>query len=95
MPEQPTANPKQFIQGAPVLHVPDVEATARYYRDVLGFNWDFGDDSLITTVFELAAVNFWNGWRTWDTFHYDEGEFSSLIYGWTTVYDDHEDCWPL
>ena len=45
MPEQPNANPKQFIQGAPVLHVPNVEATARYYRDVLGFTYDFGDDT--------------------------------------------------
>ncbi len=43
MPELPSSNPKQFIQGAPVLHVSDVEATAKYYRGVLGFTWDFGD----------------------------------------------------
>ena len=30
MPARPGNDPKQFIQGAPVLHVPDVEATARY-----------------------------------------------------------------
>jgi len=28
-----------FVQGAPVLHVADVEATAVFYRDVLGFAW--------------------------------------------------------
>ena len=33
MPNLPSANPDQFIQGAPVLHVLDVEATATYYRD--------------------------------------------------------------
>ncbi len=44
MPNLPSSNPKQFIQGAPALHVPDVKATATFYRDVLGFNWDFGDD---------------------------------------------------
>ena len=27
MPNRPTSNPAQFIQGAPVLHVPDVLAT--------------------------------------------------------------------
>jgi catechol-2,3-dioxygenase len=37
MPDMPTSNPKQFLQGAPVLHVRDVKATAAYYRDVLGF----------------------------------------------------------
>jgi hypothetical protein len=35
MPALPSSNPKQFVQGAPVLHVPDVAATARFYRDVL------------------------------------------------------------
>jgi hypothetical protein len=28
MPNHPTSNPAQFIQGAPALHVPDVKATA-------------------------------------------------------------------
>ena len=36
MPDRPTSNPTQFIQGAPILHVPEVKATATYYRDVLG-----------------------------------------------------------
>ena len=43
MPALPSSDPKQFVQGAPVLHVPDVKATATFYRDVLGFTWDFGD----------------------------------------------------
>jgi len=37
MPALPSSNPAQFVQGAPVLHVADVEATAVFYRDVLGF----------------------------------------------------------
>ncbi|HXD32308.1 MAG TPA: glyoxalase superfamily protein [Pyrinomonadaceae bacterium] len=58
MPEHPTANPKQFIQGAPVLHVPNVEATARYYRDVLGFTWDFGDDAYAVVWRDNSAIHF-------------------------------------
>ncbi len=41
MSDRPTSDPKQFIQGAPVLQVADVKATAAYYRDILGFKWDF------------------------------------------------------
>lgn len=33
MPAPPTSHPEQFVQGAPVLHVADVKATAAYYRD--------------------------------------------------------------
>ena len=58
MPSQPSAYPKQFIQGAPVLHIPDVEATARYYRDVLGFTWDFGDDSYSVVWRDNSAIHF-------------------------------------
>jgi len=36
MPDRPTSNPRQFIQGAPVLHVADVTATAAYYRELVG-----------------------------------------------------------
>jgi catechol-2,3-dioxygenase len=39
MPALPSSNPEQFVQGAPVLHVQDVKATAAFYRDVLGFTW--------------------------------------------------------
>jgi hypothetical protein len=45
MPELPSSNPRQFVQGAPVLHVPDVMGAAVFYRDVLGFTWDFGDET--------------------------------------------------
>jgi predicted enzyme related to lactoylglutathione lyase len=58
MPERPTSNPQQFIQGAPVLHVRDVEATARYYRDVLGFTWDFGDETYSVVWRDNSAIHF-------------------------------------
>ncbi len=58
MPDRPTSSPKQFIQGAPVLHVPDVKATATYYRDVLGFTWDFGDDSYAVVWRDNSAIHF-------------------------------------
>ena len=64
MPEPPTSDPRQFIQGAPVLHVADVQATAKYYRDVLGFLWDFGDE-------EYAVV-----WRDNSAIHLTKGERS-------------------
>ena len=40
MPAMPTADPEQFYQGAPLLVVPDVPATADWYREVLGFRSD-------------------------------------------------------
>ena len=58
MPEQPSANPKQFVQGAPVLHVRDVGRTAAFYRDVLGFTWDFGDDTYAVVWRDNSAVHF-------------------------------------
>ena len=58
MPALPIENPKQFIQGAPVLHVPDVAATARYYRDVLGFIWDFGDETYSVVWRDNSAIHF-------------------------------------
>ena len=61
MPAPPGANPKQFIQGAPVLHVPEVEATARYYRDVLGFTWDFGDGTYAVVWRDNSAIHFAKG----------------------------------
>ena len=42
----------------------------------LGVDLELGDDE---------AVNYWHGDITWDTFHYDEGEFSFLIYGVTRL----------
>jgi len=40
MPDVPTSNPEQFYQGAPVLSVADVPATAAFYRKMLGFRSD-------------------------------------------------------
>ena len=45
MPDIPTNNPEQFYQGAPPLTVPDVAATAAFYRTVLGFKTDPGAES--------------------------------------------------
>jgi predicted enzyme related to lactoylglutathione lyase len=45
MPDVPTSTPEQFCQGAPLLLVPDVRATADFYRSVLGFKSDPGGDA--------------------------------------------------
>jgi hypothetical protein len=37
MPKLPTGDPELYYQAAPLLLVPDVTATAEYYRRVLGF----------------------------------------------------------
>ena len=58
MPEPPSSNPRQFVQGAPVLHVPDVVRTATFYRDVLGFTWDFGDEAYAVVWRDNSAVHF-------------------------------------
>lgn len=58
MPALPSSNPKQFVQGAPVLHVPDVAAAATFYRDVLGFTWDFGDETYAVVWRDNSAIHF-------------------------------------
>src|SRR6185436_902427 len=58
MPALPSSNPTQFVQGAPVLHVPDVTATAAFYRDVLGFTWDFGDETYAVVWRDNSAIHF-------------------------------------
>jgi len=58
MPEPPSSNPRQFVQGAPVLHVQDVLVTAAFYRDVLGFTWDFGDATYAVVWRDNSAVHF-------------------------------------
>lgn len=45
MPDVPTSNPEQFYQGAPLLLVPDVSATADFYRKILGFKSDPGAEA--------------------------------------------------
>lgn len=57
MPNMPTSDPEQFLQGAPVLHVKDVTTTARYYRDVLGFTWDFGDENYSVVWRDNSAIH--------------------------------------
>lgn len=58
MPAIPSTNPKQFVQGAPVLHVPDVLATAAFYRDSLGFTCDFGDKEYAVVWRDNSAIHF-------------------------------------
>jgi len=43
VPDVPTNNPEQFYQSAPLLLVPDVSATADFYRRILGFKADPGN----------------------------------------------------
>ena len=61
MPREPTGSPEQFIQGAPVLQVQDVLATAAFYRDVLGFDWDFGDEEYCVVWRDNSAIHFARG----------------------------------
>ena len=58
MPALPSSNPAQFVQGAPVLHVANVEATAAFYRDVLGFTCDFGDAAYAVVWRDNSAIHF-------------------------------------
>ena len=58
MPALPSSDPEQFVQGAPVLHVPDVSATVAFYRDVLGFTCDFGDDTYAVVWRDNSAIHF-------------------------------------
>ena len=63
MPDVPTSNPEQFYQGAPLLLVPDVSATADFYRRTLGFKTDAGAETSEYTVVwrDNAAVHLSKG----------------------------------
>jgi catechol 2,3-dioxygenase-like lactoylglutathione lyase family enzyme len=61
VPNHPTANPAQFIQGAPVLQVLDVAATVSYYKNVLGFVSDFGDENYAVVWRDNSAIHFMKG----------------------------------
>lgn len=63
MPDIPTSNPEQFYQGAPVLSVLDVPATATFYRTMLGFRSDTGAETPEYTVVwrDNAAVHLAKG----------------------------------
>ncbi len=41
-----------------MLHVADVKATAAFYRDVLGFTWDFGDETYAVVWRDNSAIHF-------------------------------------
>lgn len=63
MPDLPTSNPDQFYQGAPLLMVPDVSATADFYRKVLGFRTDPGAETADYSVVwrDNAAIHLTRG----------------------------------
>jgi predicted enzyme related to lactoylglutathione lyase len=63
MPDVPTSTPEQFYQGAPLLLVPDVPATAAFYRKILGFKSDPGAATSEYTVVwrDNAAVHLAKG----------------------------------
>ncbi len=69
MPGIPHAHPEQFVQSAAVLHVPDVLAAAAFYRDVLGFTFDFGDAYYAVVWRENAALHFSKGQRAPQDIH--------------------------
>jgi catechol 2,3-dioxygenase-like lactoylglutathione lyase family enzyme len=64
MPDVPTSNPEQFYQGAPLLLVPDVPATAAFYRGILGFKADPGAE-----MSEYSVV-----WRDNAAVHLSKGD---------------------
>lgn len=64
MPNLPTDNPEQFYQGAPLLLIPDVLATATFYREALGFTTDPG-----TATADYSVV-----WRDNAAVHLARGE---------------------
>ena len=64
MPDYPTSDPEQFYQGAPLLMVPDVSATADFYRTVLGFKTDAG----------VATPEYCVVWRDNAAVHLAKGE---------------------
>ena len=69
MPGIPHSDPRQFVQGAPVLHVANVLETAAFYRDALGFTFDFGDEHYAVVWRENAAVHFTHGTQSTGSVH--------------------------
>lgn len=61
MPGHPSSDPTQFVQGSAVLHVPDVAVAVAFYRDVLGFASDFGDDNYAVVWRDNSALHFVKG----------------------------------
>ena len=64
MPKLPIGDPELYYQAAPLLLVPDVAATAEYYRDVLGFaDADSNSAEYSVAWRDHAAVHFARGER--------------------------------
>ena len=85
MPDLPTSNPDQFYQGAPVLLVPDVPATADFYHRALGFRSDPDGETPEYTVV----------WRDNAALHLAQGEHAPSgvrLFFWVrdvnALYDD-------
>ena len=85
MPDMPTRDPEQFYKGSPLLLVPDVPATADYYRHVLSFKSDPDGTSPEYTVVwrDNAAVHLARG---------DQAPTGVRIFFWVkdvnALYDD-------
>ena len=80
MPQIPIGDPELYYQAAPLLLVPDVTATAEYYRRVLGFVSDPEGTSP-----EYSVV-----WRDHAAVHFARGESSPLgvrIFFWVKDVD--------
>jgi len=80
MPQIPIGDPELYYQAAPLLLVPDVTATAEYYRRVLGFVSDPEGTSP-----EYSVV-----WRDHAAVHFARGEKSPLgvrIFFWVKDVD--------
>ena len=58
MPNPPKSEVRQVVQGAPIIQVADPQETAKYYRDVLGFEFDFGSDFYTVVWRDNAAIHF-------------------------------------
>ncbi len=58
MPKPPTSDVQQVVQGVPVVQVESPKKTAEYYRDVLGFEFDYGTDGYAVVWRDNAAIHF-------------------------------------
>lgn len=57
------------------------------------YNYDFGDDSKITTVSSRATISYDSeGYVSWDWYYADSGESSGLIYSWFNTGGSINDC---
>lgn len=70
-----------FLGISPVLYTPDIQASIKFYTEVLGFNlqWNEKDDSGETNVAELKAGNI-SFMITDGDYLGDEPAFSGTIY---------------